>query len=173
MTCQPFLEHQNSGDGAEQVGAELRLDLDEPGDHSIESYSPETGVGGYVDVVEPAPFGAAAHSGQSLAIAGHWLDRRQLKDGKVTGQSFPASTESTPGQQWPSLQSDGSSLCPSIGAASQPVSVSHFLVGADSFTGVTSTPPQRACDYGRSQLPKGQRGPRQLSTKTGIRTRAP
>jgi hypothetical protein len=58
MTGQPFLEHQNSGGSKAQVGAELRLDLDEPGDHSIESYGPVTGVGGHVDVVAPAPFGA-------------------------------------------------------------------------------------------------------------------
>ena len=84
MAGEAFLDQQNGSSSEEQVGTETRFGLDEPGHHPLQCDGRMTYVGLDVDVIEPAPFGADAQTGESPAVTFHRSDRGHLEDGQMT-----------------------------------------------------------------------------------------
>jgi hypothetical protein len=79
-----FLDQQNGRSSDEQVGAEIRFDFDEPVHHPLQHNCPMTDVRLDMDVIEPAPLGADAQAGESLAVRFHRSDRGHFEDGQMT-----------------------------------------------------------------------------------------
>ena len=84
MTRESLLDQQNGSSSEEQVRAEIRFDLDEPGHHPLQRDDSVTDVGLDVDVIELAPLGADAVAGESPAVTFHRSDRGHFEDGQMT-----------------------------------------------------------------------------------------